>query len=179
MQLLAKKVILVVALILLFGTRGLAQPTGAADAPTAEAKTIASLSLQGVWRISEAATRSPGAEWTNITPTQSLYIFTATHFSYMFTIGRGQRQTFAGDPNAPTDAEKVAAYDSIVAASGTYILSGSTLSFTPLLHKNPNEMVGHTVEYTIILAETTATLTTFSPPFAPGRERRIVLTRVE
>ena len=36
--------------------------------------------------------------------------------SYMYV--PGPRKKFAGDPNRPTDAEKVEAYNSLVAATG-------------------------------------------------------------
>ena len=34
-------------------------------------------------------------------------------------------------------------YDSIVAGSGTYILEGTTLTMTAILHKNPSEMTAN------------------------------------
>ena len=52
----------------------------------------------------------------------------------------GERRLFAGDPNQPTAAENVEAYNSFVAGSGTYTLTGSTLTLNAVLHKNPNEM---------------------------------------
>ena len=97
----------------------------------------------------------------------------------MFTPGAGPRRLFAGDPNQPSDAEKVAAYDSIVAGSGTYILEGTTLTMTAILHKNPNEMTGEPLRYSVEIDSNRLRMTIANPPFAPGRERRIVLTRVE
>src|SRR5687768_228953 len=77
--------------------------------------------LKGAWKIVEQSGRSPGADWTvSVTPYLSLYIFTDKHYSYMFAPGLVPRGLFAGDPNRPTDAEKVAAYNSFVAGSGTY-----------------------------------------------------------
>jgi hypothetical protein len=135
--------------------------------------------LRGVWKVTEVSVRSPGEEWTRSAPAASLYIFTEKHYSYTFAIGTGPRRLFAGDPNNPTDAEKAGAYDSFVAAAGTYVLSGSTLTLTATLHKNPNEMTGDPLTYTIAIDGDTLRMTIVNPPFAPGRERRIVLTRAE
>ena len=136
--------------------------------------------IQGVWTVTGMASRAPGAEWEiNPTPYLSQYIFTAKHYSYMYVPGAGPRKPFAGDPNRPTDAEKVEAYNSFVAASGTYLLSGQTLALSALVHKNPNEMDGKPLTYTIEFDGNTLRMVIASPPFLPGRERRIVLTRIE
>lgn len=136
--------------------------------------------VQGVWKVLEVSSRVPGADWTVATPPYlSIYIFTPKHYSYMFTPGAGPRRLFAGDPNQPSDAEKVAAYDSIVAGSGTYILEGTTLTMTAILHKNPNEMTGEPLKYSVEIDSNRLRMTIANPPFAPGRERRIELTRVE
>ena len=73
-------------------------------------------SVEGVWTVVEQASRAPGGDWVSAgTPHRSLYVFTPTHYSYMFTRPE-PRSPFAGDPNRPSDAEKVRAYDSFVAA---------------------------------------------------------------
>jgi hypothetical protein len=136
--------------------------------------------LAGVWKIVEVSSRVPGAEWTaGIPPYLSVYIFTPGHYSYTFASGAGPRRLFAGDPNRPSDAEKVAAYDSIVASSGTYALDGTTLVLTAILHKNPNEMTGEPLKYAVEIEGNRLRMTIANPPFAPGRERRTVLTRIE
>jgi hypothetical protein len=93
--------------------------------------------------------------------------------------GPGPRKTIAGNPNRPTDAEKVEAYNSFVAASGTYEWSGLTLRLVALVHKNPNEMDGTPLTYTAELDGNLLRLTIANPPFLPGREWRTVLMRVE
>jgi hypothetical protein len=97
----------------------------------------------------------------------------------MYVPGPGPRKRIAGDPNRPTDAEKADAYNSFVAASGTYELSGHILTTLALVHKNPNEMEGKPLTYTVELDGNTLRMTIADPPFLPGREWRIVLTRVE
>jgi hypothetical protein len=135
--------------------------------------------LRGVWKVTEIAVRRSGEEWTRTTPGSSLYIFTEKHYSYTYATGDGPRRLFAGDPNSPTAAEKAGAYDSFVAAAGTYVLSGTTLTLTATLHKNPNEMAGEPLAYAIDLDADTLRMTIVNPPFAPGRERRTLLTRIE
>jgi hypothetical protein len=136
--------------------------------------------LEGVWKVLEVSSRVPGADWTVATPPYlSVYIFTPKHYSYMFASGAGPRRLFAGDPNRPSDTEKIAAYDSIVASSGTYVLERTTLTMTAILHKNPNEMTGEPLTYSAEIEGNRLRMTIANPPFAPGRERRTVLTRIE
>ena len=154
------------------------QPTS--PAPAAEEQAHAQDRLRGVWKVIEQAFRTPGAAWTvNTAPYLSVYIFTQKHYSYMFVPGTGPRRLFAGDPNQPTDGEKVAAYNSFVAGSGTYVLAGSALTLNAILHKNPNEMTGATLKYDVDIGSTTLRMTITNPPFAPGQERRTVLSRIE
>jgi hypothetical protein len=148
-------------------------------APEATAA-MARADVRGVWRVIELASRAPGAEWeVRVPPYLSQYIFTGKHYSYMYVPGAGPRKRIAGDPNRPTDAEKVEAYNSLVAASGTYELSGRILTLVALVHKNPNEMDGTPLTYSAELDGNTLRMTIANPQFLPGREWRIVLTRVE
>ena len=136
--------------------------------------------LRGVWKVTELASRAPGAQWeARATPYLSQFIFTGKHYSYMYVPGPGPRKLFAGDPNRPTDAERVEAYNSLVAAAGTYSLSGRTLTMNALVHKNPNEMAGKPLTYSVVLEGDTLRMVIANPPFLPGGEWRMVLTRVE
>ncbi len=127
------------------------QPTN--PVPAAEKQAPAQDSLRGVWKVIEQSSRTPGAAWTvGTAPYLSVYIFTQKHYSYIFAPGAGPRRLFVGDPNQPTDAEKVAAYNSFVAGSGTYLLAGSALTLDAILHKNPNEMTGAPLSTTSRLA---------------------------
>ena len=150
------------------------------NAVTTEAKPSSGrASLRGAWTVTEVSSRKLGGEWKTLPINSSLYIFTEKHYSYMVAPGTGPRRLYSGDPNKPSDAEKVAAYDSFVAASVTYVLSGSNLALTALLHKNPNEMVGEPLMYIIEMSGNTLRMTIVNPPFSPGNERRTTLTRIE
>ena len=154
------------------------RPASLAAPETPKAPTRAD--IQGVWKITELASRAPGAAWeVSTTPYLSQYIFTERHYSYMYVPGAGPRKLFAGDPNRPTDAEKVETYNSLITASGTYVLSGRTLALAALVHKNPNEMDGKPLTYTVDFDGNTLRMMIANPPFLPGRERRIVLSRIE
>ncbi len=121
---------------------GVAQDTRPEKPPAKDAtKAPVRDDVRGVWRVTELASRAPGAAWeVRAPPYLSQYIFTGKHYSYMYVPGQSPRKTIAGDPNKPTDAEKVEAYNSFVAASGTYEFSGRILTLVALVHKNPNEM---------------------------------------
>ena len=170
-----------VLLAALFAAVAVAGKEDLSKATTVEdGQTPARANLSGVWEVTEQSSRVPGADWTAAAPPYlSLYIFTATHYSYMYTLGSEPRRRFAGDPNQPTDAEKVAAYGSFVAGSGTYTLSGSTLTLNAILHKNPNEMGGEPLKYSVEIEANRLQMTIVNAPFSPGRERRSVLMRVE
>jgi len=168
-----RSVVVVAALVASATVAGGGQPTKRADLGRQTAS--ASSGLKGAWKTVEQSGRSPNGDWAvGATPYLSLYIFTDKHYSYMFAPGVAPRGLFAGDPNQPTDAEKVAAYNSFVAGSGTY-----TLTLNAVLHKNPNEMNGHPLKYEIEILGSTLRMTITNPPFAPGLERRTVLVRVE
>jgi hypothetical protein len=169
---------LVAAVVVLTAARapfGEERATKKVSAKAEEALTQAS--LQGAWKINERQFKSGTTDWTDTTPALSLYIFTKQHYSYMFA--RRPRDLFAGDPNRPTDADKVAAYDSFVAGTGTYQLSGSTLTLRATLHKNPNEMAGEPLTYHVEIDGGTLRMTIVDPPWAPDSETRITLRRLE
>ena len=171
-------VVIVVAFLALGAVAQEDHPARAAASETKRAPAPAD--IRGVWKVTELASRAPGAEWeVRTAPRLSQYIFTEKHYSYMYVPGAGPRKLFAGDPNKPTDAEKAEAYNSLVAATGTYTLSGRMLTMNALVHKNPNEMTGKPLTYTVEFDGDTLRMVIADPPFLPGREWRTVLTRVE
>ena len=100
--------------------------------------------LEGAWKITEVSFTSPDSSWTNTNPPPGLYFFTERYYSEMYARvapdGTTQpRMLRAGEKR--TDAEKVAAYDTITANAGTYAISGSTITGHVMVAKSPNYML--------------------------------------
>jgi hypothetical protein len=76
----------------------------------------------------------------------NLFLFTDRHYSMMRVTGNQPRTLAAKD--SVTDAEKLAAYDSFVANSGTYEVADSTLTTHPIVARSPNFMSGGSDKYT-------------------------------
>jgi hypothetical protein len=91
----------------------------------------------------------------------------------------------------PTNDEKVPAFDSFVANSGTYEISGSTLVIHPIVARYPNFAAGGSDKYsyridggTLVLTEKSTDQTSrvggrIVPSSAPLSETRIRLNRFE
>ena len=97
--------------------------------------------LEGAWKIVKVSYTSPDTSWTHHDPQPSLYIFAKAHYSIMYVQDTKPRAQFAEQGNS-TDEEKLAAYNSFVANSGTYDVKGSMLTIRPIVAKNPNFMSG-------------------------------------
>ncbi len=139
-------------------------------------------SLPGAWRVTEVVVTGANAS-TNSSPQPSLYVFTRQHYSILSVGGTTARKAAAApkDPARLTDAEKLAQYElwnPFTANSGTYQVSGTTLTTRPLVAKNPGVMGGtQTREFKI--DGTTLTLIQKSAAGQPASETRTKLTRVE
>jgi len=175
-----------VPLIALFGFLiAAAACAPAAEQPAADeaASSASEPSLKGAWRITEFSTTSPDTSITNSAPQPSLFVFLDGHYSSMYVPGDEPRQLFAGDQvvvgtEEPTEAEKIAAFDSFIANSGTYEVTGSTLTTRPIVAKNPNFMAGGSLSYTYAFEGESVRLTA-KLPWAPNVELGFVLTRLE
>jgi len=144
--------------------------------------------IEGVWKVTEIVVT--GADASNVpNPQPSLVIFTATHYSMMYVTDSQARKPFKAED--PTNAEKIAAFDSFVANTGTYDLSGTTLTIRPVVARNPGFMAGGFDKYQFRIDGSTMTLTEKStdlnalrdgrvvPSAAPVSETRLKLTRVQ
>ena len=168
--------------MLTVGVRAPAPEESAAEEPVMQE------TLEGAWRVTEESFESPAASWTNTSPPPSLYIFAEQHYSIMLVPsgadgGSQPRELFPGNEPVlgsaePTDAEKVAAYDSFIAHSGTYEVSGSSLTTRPMVAKSPNVMSGESLTYTYQIEGDTLQLT-LTPPWAPDTEQSFTLVRLE
>ena len=90
---------------------------------------------------------NPGT-FTDLQP--SLYIFTEGYYSMMFVPGADPRPEFQGGVQGASDEDIKAAFMTFVANSGTYEVSGSTLTRNILLARVPTAMgVTNEWEYSV------------------------------
>lgn len=141
--------------------------------------------LEGVWKPTEIVMTGAGA-YAVSAPQPGLFIFTKSHFSWMWTPGSTPRTLFKAA--VPTNEEKVAAYDSLIPTSGTYELNGSTATFRYIVSKSPNVV---SINEQFLIEGDTLTLTWTSsdlrvrigpdvvPSPGPPQQGRMKLVRVE
>jgi hypothetical protein len=91
--------------------------------------------LEGVWKVTEIVFTGAGAYVTSA-PQPGVFIFTKSYYSWTWLPGTQPRALFKAE--APTTEEKLAAFDSLPASSGTYELNGSMVTFRPIVAKGPN-----------------------------------------
>ena len=78
----------------------------------------------------------------------------------------------------PTDAEKIASWDTFVANSGTYDVTDSTITYRPMVAKSANLMTaGGPLTMTYHVSGDTLRQT-FVAPWAPDSESRTTSTRI-
>ena len=135
--------------------------------------------LLGAWQISEMSVTTPDTSYTITSPQPNLYLFTERHYSIMRALGNQPRELFAGDAPVlgsltPTDAERLAAWSTFLGHSGTYEVSGSTLTVRPIVAKIPGVMSGVSLEYTYRSMEGMLHLTAVRP-WASETEQRYTL----
>jgi hypothetical protein len=122
-------------------------------------------------------------------PQPGLFIFAQKHYSIMWVPGNEPRSLFKGE--SPTEQEKIAAYDSFVANSGTYEMDGATLTVHPMVARSPNFMSGGISKSQLRIEGTTLWLTQkntdvivrtgnlAAPSSSAASETRLKLSRVE
>jgi len=145
--------------------------SGSAKAPEAAGETSAT-PVEGAWRLVEFKLGDAPA----VVNPASLYLFTARHYSVTYA-NTTQRATFA-TASAPTDAEKLLAYNTLIANSGTFEIAGDTLITRPVISRNPNFMGGGEDKFLMRTAGDTLWLTNVpgafrlanSPPSPPTND---------
>lgn len=93
--------------------------------------------LTGAWRVIEYSSTAPNAAIIK-TPQPGLYIFTEKYFSVALVAGKNPRPE--ADPSKATDAEIVASWRPFVAQSGTYEISGTTVTMHIMVAKVTGRM---------------------------------------
>lgn len=127
----ARKLSLITALV------AVAACTGSDGAADAAADGMQNSAIEGAWRLAELKV----GDAAPIANPPGVYVFTSGHYAITYSNIAGPRPTFA-DPIAPTDAERLQAYNSLIANSGTYSVGGDTLTIRPIIARNPNYMGG-------------------------------------
>ena len=139
--------------------------------------------LEGAWKTTEFSLVSPDTSYTIGDPQPSLYVFLKRHYSIMYVPGDEPRELFGGDQPVlgaaePTDAEKIVAFNSFIANSGTYELTDSMLTTRPMVAKTPNFMAGGSLTFTYEI-EGDGLRLTLRLPWEPDTEVSFALTRLE
>lgn len=141
-----------------------------------------SSTVQGVWRVVEATITGPNAR-TDSKPQPSLFIFTAKHYSMVRVGAVGPRPNLPADLTKATVAELTAVWGNpaFAANSGTYEVSGSTLTTRPVVAKNPGVMAaGAYTTYSFKLDGNTLSLTDTRNANGPApNPTTLKLSRVE
>jgi hypothetical protein len=94
--------------------------------------------LEGAWSVVSIQVIGSDSAATTVQP--SLFLFGDKHYSMMRVTGNQPRALAATD--SATDAEKLAAYNSFIANTGTYEVADSTLTIHPVVARSPNYMSG-------------------------------------
>jgi len=159
----------VVAILLVVGAAGMIR----AQAPP---------SIQGAWRVTERTVTGANAE-TEKSPQPAIYLFTKQHYSVLAVGGNSARKNPA-DPASPgklTDAEKLARFEVwnvFQANTGTYQVSGNTMTTKAIVAKNPAVM-GTTATREFKIEGSTLTLIQKSAAGQPASQTTLRLTRIE
>ena len=141
--------------------------------------------LRGAWTITEVSVNTQDTSWTEVNPQPSFYVFVVPPRIHIRTAAFSSipvrrtlviqgREFFSDDP---ADAEYLEAFGPLVANSGTYEVSGTTLTIQPLVALYPNA-VSDRSEYTYTQQVEGDTLRlTLSAAWAEGGEVRYTLAR--
>jgi len=105
--------------------------------------------LEGTWKTQEITLVQGPNAGTIADPQPSLFIFTKKHYNIMYVRGTEPRPLLEEESTRTslTEAELRATFEPFVANSGTYELSGSTLTTHPQVALWPNFMSGGTAVY--------------------------------
>src|SRR5262245_34182161 len=96
-------------------------------------------SIQGVWRVVEAAITGPGARTISFAERPNLTIITAKYYSRVEVQADGPRPTLADVSKASAD-ELRAVWGPFVGEAGTYEVTPGVMTFRPIASKNPAVM---------------------------------------
>ena len=105
---------------------------------------ISGTTLDGAWQVVAVEVTGNGAT-VHSQPQPSLVLFSGEYYSWSRVTTTTHRALFVAE--IPTDAERIAAYDSVLFNAGKYAVSDSTLTVWPVVARNPNYMAGASESY--------------------------------
>jgi hypothetical protein len=100
--------------------------------------------FDGAWRVIAVEVEGSGAT-KHDQPQPSLVLFSGEYYSWSRVTTTSPRALFVAE--TPTDAERVAAFDSVLFNAGRYEVSDSTLTVWPIVARSPNFMGGASESY--------------------------------
>ena len=95
--------------------------------------------LRGAWKLTESIQSGRDTTVVSKSPQPGIVIFTDRHYSFMLVEGSAPRTPFA-DPARPTELEKLRAFDTFSAHSGSYTVQDSIAQMTIVVAKHPSMM---------------------------------------
>ncbi len=138
--------------------------------------------LEGAWRLTSQVDVAVDGTRTDNTPQESLFLFRGDHYSMAFAYGAEPSPPYT-ERFTPSDEESVARFSSMTVNTGTYEVSGSTVTFRPLFALVP-EFVGGFAEHDYELSGNTLRLTwrrtvAFDGVEAPPFVTELTLVRIQ
>ena len=134
--------------------------------------------LAGVWQVVERSTSGPKGA-TNSNPQPGLFLFTEKYYSIVYDHSDKPRPDV--DFSTASDAEKVAVLTPMQAQSGTYEISGTTLTLHPVVVTIPRYLhAPYYPKYSFRLEGRTLVLSQIQNPNGPvANPVTTKLTRME
>ncbi|MBL1213903.1 MAG: hypothetical protein HND52_11155 [Ignavibacteriae bacterium] len=113
--------------------------------------------IEGVWKVTQIITQTPGNHFANPNPQAGVFIFTKNYYSITWNPNDAKQEDYKNKWR-PTDEEKIASYNSIISNSGKYEIKEGKLITNPVVSKTPSFIGGKAV-YDFLVNEKTLTLT--------------------
>ena len=104
--------------------------------PAPEA-TISVSDLAGAWTAVHVHAELQDTTWAREEDRPNILLFTDGHWASLRISGDGTREEL---PDEPTDEQLLEAWRPFRASAGSYTISGTVISSTTILAKNPNSM---------------------------------------
>lgn len=104
--------------------------------PAAE-DTFSASDLEGAWKAVHVHAALQDTTWSRDEDRPNMVVFSDGYWASLRIAGDGTRAEL---PEDPTDEQLLEAWRPFIASGGSYTVSGTTISATTLIAKNPNQM---------------------------------------